>query len=220
VAHVSKQTRIPTYRYHKASGQAVVVLGGKSDYLGKWESPESRAEYDRVVAEWLAQRRRRGDAALASAGAAPLLNPLTVNELLLGFFRHAEKHYRHADGRPTGELDNLRHTLRPLRELYGHTPAREFGPLALRVIRERMAAGGLCRTTINAGVNRIRRAFRWAVSVELIPAGVAQALQAVPGLHKGRCPAREAQMSNRWLSNSSTPPSLVLPAPVRAMVEL
>ena len=29
---------IPTYRHHKASGQAVVTLGGKTFYLGKYKS--------------------------------------------------------------------------------------------------------------------------------------------------------------------------------------
>lgn len=45
--------RIPSYRFHKASRRAVVVLDGKSHYLGKWKSPESRAEYERLIAEWL-----------------------------------------------------------------------------------------------------------------------------------------------------------------------
>ena len=42
--------KVPSYRLHKASGQAVVVLNGTSIYLGPFDSPESRARYDRVVA--------------------------------------------------------------------------------------------------------------------------------------------------------------------------
>ena len=45
--------RVPSYRRHKASGQAIVTLGGKMIYLGRYGSAESRAEYTRVIAEWL-----------------------------------------------------------------------------------------------------------------------------------------------------------------------
>ena len=57
---------------------------------------------------------------------------LSVNEVILRFWRHAEMHYRHPDGTPTGELDNFRDSLRPLRQLYGGTPARDFGALKLK----------------------------------------------------------------------------------------
>ena len=55
--------KIPDYRLHKRSGLAVVTLpdgfGRRRDVqLGKYDSPESRAEYDRVIAEWLANGRR------------------------------------------------------------------------------------------------------------------------------------------------------------------
>jgi hypothetical protein len=48
---------VPSYRLHKQSGQAIVTLtdglGGRRDVLlGKYGTPESRAEYARVLAEW------------------------------------------------------------------------------------------------------------------------------------------------------------------------
>jgi hypothetical protein len=49
---------IPSYVHHKASGQAVVRLNGIDFYLGRYGSPESKAEYARVTAEWLARGRR------------------------------------------------------------------------------------------------------------------------------------------------------------------
>jgi hypothetical protein len=42
----------------------------------------------------------------------------------------------------------------PLAELYGHTPAGEFGPLALRAVQDALVKSGLCRTTVNARVER------------------------------------------------------------------
>ena len=48
-----KQPRQPKYCLHKPTGQAYVRLGGKVIYLGKHDTPESLAAYDRWVAAWL-----------------------------------------------------------------------------------------------------------------------------------------------------------------------
>jgi integrase len=177
--------RTPSYRLHKPSGLAVVTLSGKDHYLGTHGSPESRTEYDHLVAEWLA----RGRGAVRKEATTPA-DP-TVAELLLAYWRYAERHYRTPSGEPGPELDNLRDAFRPLRKLYGHTPAAAFGPLALRAVRDAMVEQGLARTTVNARIKRIRRAFKWAVGVELIPPSVHQALQAVEGLQRGRTEAPE-----------------------------
>ena len=47
-----KKLRIPSYRKHKPSGRAVVTLDGRDIYLGKHNSAASRAEYNRLIAEW------------------------------------------------------------------------------------------------------------------------------------------------------------------------
>ncbi|MDG3004258.1 hypothetical protein [Paludisphaera mucosa] len=52
------RVRTPAYRHHRPSGQAVVTLSGRDFYLGRHGSPESRGEYDRLVAEWLSRGRR------------------------------------------------------------------------------------------------------------------------------------------------------------------
>jgi integrase len=211
----------PAYRLHKQSGQAVVTLsdglGGRRDVLlGKYgtpeESPESWAKYYRVLAEWKTAGRRL----LPLEGKDSAEGGLSVNELILLFWRHAEQHYRHPDGRPTSELDGYRIALRPLKELYGLTPARDFGPLSLKAVRDAMvkhpvtnkarvkdpAAGkaewrvkvirvGLARKAINQNLGRIKRLFKWAVSEELIPAQVLVGLQSVSGLQAGRSEAYE-----------------------------
>src|SRR6516164_2546016 len=53
----SKAAAIPSYRRHKASGQAVVTLNGVDHSLGPWNTHQSRAEYDRVLNESLARGR-------------------------------------------------------------------------------------------------------------------------------------------------------------------
>ena len=192
---------LPSYRLHKPTGQAVVTLGGKDHYLGRHGTLESREAYDRLTAEWLARGRQLARPRPEAVSPMPPAEPRpqneaagpTIHDLVLAFWWHAEKHYRRPDGQPTQELENLRAALRPLRRLYGPTRAADFGPLALRTIQQELIRTGLGRTTINARINRIRRAFRWAVGVELIPAPVYQALQAVPGLQKGRTNAHEPQ---------------------------
>ena len=52
-----KSPRVPSYRLHKPSGRAVVRLNGRDIYLGKHGTPESHAEYERVISQWLANQR-------------------------------------------------------------------------------------------------------------------------------------------------------------------
>ena len=96
-------TVVPKYRRHKASGQALVTLGGRDFYLGDYGTKASRAEYERRVGEWLSSGRQRP---LAAAD-------LTVSEVLARYWKFAEVHYR-KDGEPTGELNNIRLSARRL----------------------------------------------------------------------------------------------------------
>jgi site-specific recombinase XerD len=189
-----------------------VRIDGKDHYLGEYGTAESRAEYDRLIAEWLGNGRQ-----LAPATAS---DGLTVGELLVAFWRWAEAYYRDEQGEASGELSNLHTALIPLRRLYSERPAVEFGPLALRALQEAMVKAGLSRRVVNARTNRIRRVFKWAVSFQLIPAGVHEALRTVPGLQRGRCKAREAPAVQPANDEHVSATLAFLPAPVRAMVEL
>jgi integrase len=199
---------VPTYRKHKQSGQAVVTLtdgrGGRKDVLlGKHRSRESRVEYARVIAEW--------ESAGRSQGCVAALADLTVNELAIRYWTHAEQHYRRPDGTPTNELSDLRLSLQPLKRLYGHTVAKNFGPMALKAVRQAMLTGSwlndaekekrrkrghkldCSRGVTNQRIGRIRRMFRWAVENELVPSSVVHGLEAVKGLERGRSEARETE---------------------------
>jgi integrase len=165
-----------------------VQIDGRRIYLGKFGSPESHERYRRLVADWL----RRQPATPSNAKPVVATRELSVNELLLAYWRFAETYYV-KDGESTHELENLRAALKPLKHLYGLTPATEFGPLALKAVRQQMIDADLSRGVINNRVNRIRRVFKWGVSEELIPASVHHGLQAVAGLKKGRSQARETE---------------------------
>jgi hypothetical protein len=47
----SFKTVLPSYRRHKASGQAVVTVSGRDVYFGPHGTRLSRDNYDRVVTE-------------------------------------------------------------------------------------------------------------------------------------------------------------------------
>lgn len=179
--------KIPPYCHHRVKDLAYVRLGGAFVYLGRHGSPESKLAYDRAVTEWLARGRLPAQAA-GNQGAPEL----SVNEVLLAYWRFAQSFYVNPeDGRPSLEMDKLKQSILPLKDLYGTTLAADFGPIALKGVRQRMIDGGLARTTVNQRVRCIRRVFKWAVSEELVPASVLHALQSVDGLRRGRCNARE-----------------------------
>ena len=175
-------TRIPSYRHHKASGQAVVTLGGHDHYLGVHGSSTSRKKYERLVAEWLSNGRQLSSPEKSGT--------LTVSELLAAYLIHAETYYQR-NGKPTSEYAAMRDAAKPVRELYGRAFVRDFGPLALKAVRELMVCNGLSRKHINMRTNRVRRFFKWGVENELVPPLVLEGLRAVAPLKKGRTEARE-----------------------------
>lgn len=177
-----KSLSVPRYRKHKPSGQAVVTLNGKDHYLGPHNSKTSIAEYDRLIAEWLAAGRRlpQDDPE----------QPFTVTELLAAYLEHCERHYV-KNGEPTSELSCIKIALGPVRKLYGRTQARDFGPLALKACRQTMIEAGWARKSINTHVGRIRRMFKWGAENELVPGQIWTDLQSVQGLQKGRSEAVE-----------------------------
>jgi integrase len=175
----------PSLRHHRSSGRAVVTLNGRDVYLGNFGSAESRAEYDRVIGEWMINGRRLP---VANGGA----RDITVNEMLVAYLRHADSYYvKH--GEPTREPEDIRYAVRPLRELYGHTLARDFGPLSLKTVRQRMIAQGWSRNVINQRLGKVKRAFKFAVSEELIPPSVFHGLSTVTGLRHGRSDVRDTE---------------------------
>ena len=207
---MSKALRIPSYRRHKPTGQAVVTIGGRDVYLGKYNSSASRREYNRLIAEWTAHN-----------GTLPQQHghDLTVAELCAAFLRHADQYYRHADGTPTTEVKNVNLVVRRL-ALYSRTQAAKFGPLALETVRQAMIDDGFARHTINSNINRIRLIFKWGTSKELLPASVLHGLQSLAGLRAGRSGARETEPV-RPVPNAFV--DAVLPfvsAPVAAMLQL
>ena len=179
-----KKNPIPSYSFHKATGQARVRVAGRDFYLGKFGSIESRQEYARVLAQHVSGLE------IAPAAPSPVPSQLSVAELALAFLRHAETYYV-KNGKQTAEVDCYKSAMRPLTKIYGLTPADGFGPLALKAVRTAMVAEGWTRKFCNKSVHRIRKIFRWGASNELVPASVVQALATVEPLLAGRTEAHD-----------------------------
>lgn len=183
-----RTNRPPTYRLHKARNVAVVTIDGRNHYLGSYGSPESREKYARLIAEWERFAKRPPAPIRDSTGHPDLL----VGELILAYFGHVQNYYvKH--GRPTSEQDNIRQALRFVRQLYSTTLACEFGPRALKNVRQAMIDADRSRKLINKDIHRVRAMFRWAVEEELLPAEIHSRLTRVRGLRKGRSLARETE---------------------------
>ena len=174
---------LPKYQRHRASGQAVVTLYGKDFYLGPHGSKASKAEYDRLVGEWIAAGRPSRPPSQTS--------DITVVELAAAYKRFAQGYYQ-KNGEPTETVHQVNRASTLVCEKYGRTPATEFGPLAFQAFQADLIGRDLCRKTVNHLASTVRRMFRWGVTKELVPVTVYQALLAVPNVPKGRTAARES----------------------------
>lgn len=116
-----RRKSIPPYLPHKQFCRARAVwtdaLGLRQQKLfpGPFDSPESRTAVAKLQLEL-------ATAPLQGCRTAP--TTISVNEVLLAFLHHAERHYRRADGTPTHEVDEYRLICRYVHELYGTTSTR------------------------------------------------------------------------------------------------
>ena len=197
-------SRVPSYRLHKPTGQAVVTLNGKDHYLGRHGTAASKEQYSRLIQEWLARGQQTAPEPGSTTG-------LTVNGLVLGYLRHAQEYYQ----KSPNELVKIKRAAAPLLQLYRRSPVGDFGPLALKAVRSKMLESQqrvfkrkvvengvekilektihyhLTRLTVNRRVDIIRRMFRWGSENELVPPSVYHALLSVTPLRKGHTEARE-----------------------------
>lgn len=94
--------KIPAYRHQKARNLAVVRIDGKDVYLGEYNSPESKAKYERIIAEWLQSHHQSPE-----AGAN-----ITVCELMAAYLSFAVNYYVKNE-KPTREFGGISEALRP-----------------------------------------------------------------------------------------------------------
>ncbi|HEV2947450.1 MAG TPA: hypothetical protein VGX70_08745, partial [Gemmataceae bacterium] len=139
-----KADYIPTYRKHLTTGQAVVSLNGIDRYLGRYGTVASKQAYDRLVSEWLIGGRQLPDT-----------GDLSIAGLILAYWNAVGKRLE------GGRSDNLRAVLKIVKEAYGSALVPDFGPKALKVVREKMREKNWSRGFINTQIAWVKRIFRW-----------------------------------------------------------
>jgi integrase len=232
-----KPPKIPKLGLH-ATGQAVVRIDGKDYYCGKFNSPEAWELYTRLISEWM-HRKKFATSQSKEIPPSDDFNSITIDELILRYFTYSEKYYANSPG----ELDKIRLALKPLRTLYGKKLVREFGPKALKHVRETMtyertrtriqtdSLGNktkiqephtLGQRTINQRINIITRMFAWGTEEELIPKDnyVAAALKQVKPIRNGRLGVKPPTKVSAADMNTYQELLLHLPGPVKAMLQL
>ena len=179
--------RIPKYRKRRDrnSGFVECPRGQKTYFPGRYDSPESRAAYNR----WL-----RGHLGEPESGITLPPNPgcATVADLVLAFLDWAKLYYLR-DGKAGSEYHCLRAATIPLLKAADCVLVRHFSPRDLKAVRAAMIERKWTRETVNDQVGRVRRIFKWGVEHELAPESVWRTLQAVAPLAKGRTAAPESR---------------------------
>ena len=172
--------RMPSYRLHKPSGQAVVTLAGRDYYLGAHDTPQSRERYDQLLGRWLLTR-QAPPRPCDHAG----VEVLTVAQLLLAWLKGYATAKYVKQGRPTSELHSAKRAVRFAVEQCGALPAADFDLRQLRSLRNALVKSGYARTYCNAVTSRLKLAWRWAAGEQLVPAGLIHELYAVRNLQRG-----------------------------------
>lgn len=202
-----RRQAIPTYQRH-SSGRARVrtydANGKRIDLIlpGTYGSKQSKDAYGELL-----DRLNAGGGVLSPE--APT-DDLTIAELVERYLReHVDQHHRHPDGSPTSEKPRIVAAVKPLVRLFGDKLASRFSPLNLRTYRDVLISGTWrtkdeekkrakcgkygppCRRSVNSDVGRIKRMYRWAVSLCLVPSPVLSALESLAGLQPGRTEAKD-----------------------------
>jgi hypothetical protein len=137
---------------------------------GKYDSPESKEAYGRILAE-MAANPAKAPSPKADAG-------LMIVELCAAYWEFCQGYYR-KDGKPSRHIEAVRLAIRELKSLYGETPATEFGPRSLKALREALIQKNQSRRYVNDQIDNIKRMFKWGVSEELLPPSTYHALASV-----------------------------------------
>jgi integrase len=194
--------RQPKYGLHKASGQAVVTIRGREQYLGKHGTPESREKYRQLIEQ--AEREPEPEPQTADEDTTPrpatLIElrerlkrnrPIMLVELLYVYTQWAKSYH--------GEHGSEPMAVRPLAmELLEFSPnarTTDLKPYALTEFQDFAAGKGKwCRKHINKQCERIKRIYRWGVHNEIVSPSVWHAPCSATGLKKGKTKAKESKL--------------------------
>ena len=170
------RSAVPKYVRHKARNCGKVTIHGKTHYLpGEFNSEESKAAYGRLIAELLTNPN------------APELANVTLRFLSVKYLEHCRDYYVDEDGNELREVQQIRLSLKPLLDMFGHDTVSSFGPRKLKMVRERITESGVTRGVINERISRIVRMLSWGTAEEFVPPSVVHGCRELKALQAGRC---------------------------------
>jgi integrase len=158
------------------------------------------------------------EADMLASGGIRTANQCTVGELVDQYLAHANEYYRKA-GLHTSQYTLIGEAVKAL-DLYDSLPVEQFGPNALRAVRETWIGKGVCRTTVNKYQGLVRGMFKWGVSHQLVPVDVYQTLATVEGLRRGRTTAPDYDRKTSVPEGVIEATKAKLPPLLRDMIDL
>jgi len=170
-----------------STGQARVILSGKTHYLGKWGTPEAHAKYAALVKAWEENGRQ---------SAAPVATVVDVRFKVADLFREYGRYLddtgRYSkNGKSTSQRQLIDVALRELEALFGEVRVDRFGEEHLLQHRDRLESKpSLTRGGINRKTNLIKGAFRWGRQRGMVSKPVWLDLKAVEPLSRSECGGR------------------------------
>lgn len=177
---MGKGKRVPSYRSH-CSGQARVTILGKDYLLGPYDSEESRQEYARLIAEYLASGRSK------TFGKDP--DSLTIAMVVADYLQFGKSYF----GESTKEYKNIKRALAPLIKLYADVAVEEFGPNQFKTVRSDWISPDRSRGYVNGQMARVLRFLKWAVGEGKMPSSVFETCKCVGHLKSGKCELEDTE---------------------------
>jgi integrase len=161
--------RIPSYRLHKPTNQAVVTIRGRDVYLGKFGTPESKQRYKDEIAKMLDSK---ADVPIAKKGSR-----LTVSEAVRLFDSQTNQlNYR--------DKNHFAKAFEPLLDRWGEEPIASFGTARYDDLRQIYVSLNWNQTHINHQLRRVKRFLAWLVLREVYPAGKLMEIKLVKPLSR------------------------------------
>jgi integrase len=200
--------KIPSYRLHKPSGQAVVSIQRHDHYLGPWGSPESKAKYAKIIHQLQA-----GEMIEPPGG-------ICVAEAVLGYLDWADQWYRDSEGRSTRQICRIKRALATLADLYGPGRLALIGPREIRVCLQKWVQEGLSRQYSNALLVVLKTSLKAMARNGIYPAEQWVQVNLVEGLKLGRTIAPECPATTAVPEEDLRRTIEVLPQTLKDMVQL
>lgn len=169
---MSERTNVPPLRLHKQTGRGRVWINGKEHYCGTYGTPECRAKYDQLIAEFLLSGRAGG--------------PGTLKRLIRDYTELIAPDYPVGASGQT-ELTNIKSALAYIPEkMQSKSPAsvtiRDLHDIREDMRTSRRTGKPRKHRSINRDIRRVVEMFRWGFEAGKVPYATWHALTGIKPL--------------------------------------